>query len=251
MPEASPEFGIELVPDIGQRHDVWSKLLVGAGVIALARAGGAINPDLSIRDYLPEPFDVPDHIGNLGGLSLVLLPFMRGYMRGGHERATTREIFDRETKRTAIMMGGLVVAANVVGEVVGYGPTSTPDPLDFVYGLAGGYLLYRNLKPEFMPESEVDTIIDLAIDCRNEGYEFDEEDRQYVGMYVGFKKRINELRDKFTAARNKPTPAVATPTTAPVQNRSAVRASASRKGSKKPTNKSIHQGRYTPPKNKR
>lgn len=78
MSEKSQEFGIEIAREPFFSNDLYNNTLKGLALIALARAPGLFNPDLSIRDYKPEPFDVPDHVGNIAGMLLFAFPFMRG-----------------------------------------------------------------------------------------------------------------------------------------------------------------------------
>lgn len=227
MPEQSEEFGIELAQDALVGNDRYSNTLKALAVVALARAPGFFNPDLSIRDYIPEPFDVPDHIGNIAGMCLFAFPFIRGWQKASHETATTREWYEKDVRKTAKMIGAVAILANLGGELIGYGGLSTPDPIDFAYGLAGGYIYYKASKPKFLPEKDIDEIAQYDTDDIKD--QLDEKDRFIIEKYSTFKDKINQLKSNL---KPKPQP------TKPKQKDG-------KKGIKPHGNK-----RYTPPKQK-
>ncbi len=89
-----------------------------------------------VRDHLPEPFDVPDHLGNVGHS---LVPgFVAGLAAGKlytyFERSNSEDEAWRKTRIVKGMAGFCVgLAINVWAEAK-TGHSLTPDPIDVVYG---------------------------------------------------------------------------------------------------------------------
>lgn len=90
------------------------------------------------------------------------------------------------------MIGAVTILANAAGELMGYGGISTPDPIDFAYGLAGGYIYYKATKPTFIPEEEVDEIAKFNTD--EVKVHLDEKDRFIVEKYSAYKEKITNLK---------------------------------------------------------
>lgn len=124
-------------------------------VTSAVRAGTLLHESVpDIRDKLPEPFDVPDHIGNTA-VTIFLISVALNEVWGKSPRLATPEKFKQVKNVAAVAAGTIAVGANVVAENVGYGPKSTSDPIDFAYGVLGGYLAYRLTKPGYLTPAEV------------------------------------------------------------------------------------------------
>lgn len=151
----SNEFGVTLP----QRP--WSlsttPIITGMALASVSRIGGMINDSWDVRNHLPEPFDIPDHVGNAAVTFLLMDKVITG-IHGKEPQALTEDERHRILRRTAVAVGTLSIAANVVGEVIGYGPGSTPDAVDFAYGLMGGVLAYYAKKPGYVPSETVNAI---------------------------------------------------------------------------------------------
>lgn len=119
----------------------------------------------NLRNYLPEPFDFPDHIANMGGTLWLTTAAARVYWRNKEALETPAES-KRKIKRFAALIGGLAVAANFVGEYLP-DPNSTSDHLDFIYGLLGGYIAYQTQKPTILSPKQVDAIEDMELNSDN------------------------------------------------------------------------------------
>lgn len=125
-------------------------------VLALTRGVNLFtNNAYDLRGHLPDPIDLPNHIGNTALTIGLLAPLMYGFDDGLRIKPATPEQLQTRNRRAAYTIGALAVTANIVGETVGYGSISTPDFYDFVYGLAGGALLYRWTKPAYIPPERV------------------------------------------------------------------------------------------------
>lgn len=109
------------------------------------------------RDVLPEPVDIINHIGNLS-ISFVLANHLSHSYWGKRQSLATPESYKRQRKIIAATIGGVAIAANAYAEKYGYGPISTPDPLDFVYGCIGGYLAYKVGLPRYAQPEVLDFI---------------------------------------------------------------------------------------------
>ncbi|MEX1995487.1 MAG: hypothetical protein WD887_01795 [Candidatus Saccharimonadales bacterium] len=112
-----------------------------------------------VRDVLPEPVDVFNHIGNLS-VSFVLANHMAHSYWGTGLKLAAPERFKRQRNVIAAVIGGIALAANAYAEKYGYGPVSTPDPLDFVYGCIGGYLGYKVGLPRYIRPDLVNEIVE-------------------------------------------------------------------------------------------
>lgn len=123
--------------------------IMGAIVlVAASRVPEALGVvDFSVRDHLPEPVDIPDHIGNMAPTAAIIWHFSHGYWNKKNQLETD-ENFEKRRKILALAAGVITVAANVFAETIGYGPASTPDTLDFAYGIAGGAIAYSVSKPK-------------------------------------------------------------------------------------------------------
>lgn len=109
------------------------------------------------RNALPEPVDIANHIGNLS-ISFCLANEMARHYWGKMAALKTPEAFAASKKRIAIGVGALAVTANAFAETFGYGPASTPDTLDFVYGCLGAYIGYKVRSPHYLEPETVDYI---------------------------------------------------------------------------------------------
>lgn len=89
-----------------------------------------------VRDHLPEPFDVPDHLGNVGH-SLVpgfLAGLAAGKLYTYFERNNSEDEAWRKTRIVKGMAGfcvGLAINAWAESKT---GHSLTPDPIDMIYG---------------------------------------------------------------------------------------------------------------------
>lgn len=201
QPPTTTEFGIEIAPDIFDRRDKWNYMLMGALAIGVARFPEALNPDLSIRNFLPEPIDVPDHIGNVAAMGTFVFAAFRGWLRASDGHAKTREWFNKDLRRTQIFIGSVTLAANAFGELVGYGSYSTPDPLDAAYGLAGGYIFYRACKPEFLPETEIDRVLAVGEDLGEDVEKLEPQYQEVLTRFGAYKQHINALRERIRTTK--------------------------------------------------
>lgn len=131
--------------------------IIAMGVVSATRALGGAYEQLDTKNILPEPFDVPDHIGNTA-VSFILLTRFANMYWGKDLQPATLEKYEHKRKMFAGYMGGLAVAANLFAETVGYGQISTPDPIDFVYGCAATFLAYKAKKPSFVPPTFIERI---------------------------------------------------------------------------------------------
>lgn len=161
--ENENQFGVAFPQHTWGNHTM--PIILGLAAISATRLSGMINESLSTRDLLPEPFDIPDHAGNLG-LTFIIADQIAKKAHGTEPIACTEEELARTQKKLAIVLGVVSVAANIFAEKVGYGSTSTPDPIDFAYGLMGGVLAFYARKPNFLDKGTVNTLL-----------EFEEEDR--------------------------------------------------------------------------
>jgi len=136
---------------LGEQTGAYSrKAIASFSVMALvcaSRVPEAFGVDFSVRDHLPEPIDIPDHIGNMG-MTANIIGLLSHLYWNKKNQLETDENFDKRRKKLALTAGVITVAANVFAEKIGYGPTSTPDTLDFVYGIAGGAIAYSVSKPK-------------------------------------------------------------------------------------------------------
>lgn len=126
--------------------------------IAAVCAARIISPN--IKNVLPEPVDVPDHIGNLGPTFGYASVFAQGFWKnkGREMYAEPERQSNRDKKAFAAILGVVVVGVNVAAEKIGFGSISTPDYLDFAYGCAGGYLAYRFSVPKTISAEDVSEI---------------------------------------------------------------------------------------------
>lgn len=207
------------------------KVLVGLGLLSIARVPAAFNEDLSIRDYLPEPFDVPDHIGNVVGTVAVTALFMHGFRRGERKNEDYPATTDLAHKRTRRALAGITaviaVAANTLAETVGYGSGSTSDPIDFAYGVAAGYLAYKSEATNFVPEGTIRATKQSLEEFKKE-YPDDHQLDYLEPILNGQISKMDALKAKFTAKRHVSTSAISSHKKPVTQNK-----------------------RYTPPKAKR
>ena len=128
------------------------------GAVALTRGVNLVtNNAYNLRGHLPDPIDIPNHIGNSAVTVALLASFMQGF-DGRRPKPATPEQIQARNRRAAYTIGAIAVTANVLGETVGYGSISTPDFYDFLYGLAGGALVYRWTKPAYIPPETVKTL---------------------------------------------------------------------------------------------
>lgn len=150
---AAGHYGIEL-PRAGINKLTPKQMGFVAFVTAVSLAR-VVSP--SIRDVLPEPIDAPDHIGNFGPTMAIALHFSDGFWKKSKAQAMTPAEHHRRRRIYAGVVGVMTVAANVVAEKFGYGPISTPDEIDFVYGCLGGFAAYRLMRPDYIKPEDVAT----------------------------------------------------------------------------------------------
>jgi hypothetical protein len=154
MGEDNPQRDEGLILPVPHFKQSDTKWLVPFGVVSLSRIFAQIHPSLDTRNILPEPVDLPNHVGNAAVTFVLLERVANGYWGKEPEVATPQQ-FEASRKRFAVAIGVLTVISNVVAEKVGYGPTSTPDLLDFVYGCIGGALAYKAKRPDYLSPSDV------------------------------------------------------------------------------------------------
>lgn len=153
---ASSDYGI-LLPEKSFKNSLLP-IIIGATAISLARIPGAFNESLSIRNRVPEPFDVPDHIGNF----ILTFGFIAHFVHSASVDKPTAielETYKKKRKLVAIVAGTISIAANIYAEKIGYGSFSTQDPLDFAYGLMGGALAYYSAQEKYISGEEVDEMM--------------------------------------------------------------------------------------------
>lgn len=152
------------------------------GVVAMASVSAArlveYFSDYKVRDWLPEPLDVPDHVGN-SSLTFTMTSILVAGFYGRRMEAVTDEDAIRRRGVVIAAAGVLAVGANAFGELIGYGSASTPDALDFAYGILGGALGYAATRPRH-----------LDANTTNEVYESTENDNT--------RRLIDRLRAKRT-----------------------------------------------------
>jgi hypothetical protein len=152
-PEAQSNFGVMLPRPSWAYSDL--KYILPLAALTATRIPEAFGIDF--RDKVPEPFDVIDHVGNTALTFVIVDTMASGYMGKNPEAMTPKE-YERKRRFLAAGVGLTTVALNVLAEKVGYGPTSTPDYLDFIYGCLGGVLAYKIRKPNYISPAEVDVI---------------------------------------------------------------------------------------------
>ncbi|HEX5797878.1 MAG TPA: hypothetical protein VFX79_00850, partial [Candidatus Saccharimonadales bacterium] len=116
---------------------------------AVSRLPAFIDPDtkLNTRDLLPEPLDIGDHIGNTALTFALTMHFANAYWGRSKQYLETDKEFEKKRKFFTVAVGAGTLVANTLGELVGYGSISTPDAVDFAYGLAGGLFAYKATMP--------------------------------------------------------------------------------------------------------
>lgn len=133
--------------------------IIGMASVAISRGSDKFLGLPSVRDRLPEPLDLPDHIGNTGMTFAILYPFLASF-NGTFDKkngmtAQTKNEYKHRRAITIATAGTLSVAANVFAETVGYGSISTPDITDFFYGLLGGVLAYQATKRSYISPEDL------------------------------------------------------------------------------------------------
>jgi hypothetical protein len=154
-PNIEPPMGI-MMPPHGYRDGAY-KVIAPMVAISGSRLLPLIHQGLDARNHLPEPFDLPDHVGNMAVTFVLASRMMNGFWGQEIELVSPREQEARR-KRIAVAVGLTSVAANVVDEVIGYGSASTPDVIDFAYGLVGGWLAYKFKAPDYVTPEEIEAI---------------------------------------------------------------------------------------------
>lgn len=101
-----------------------------------------------LSGVLPEPFDILQHSTNTTLTFMYVGLAAIGLQLWGRGRSMTKNTFNTTRRAVAAAAGGITIAANLYGEVVGYGPESSADPADFAFGLFGGLLAWHYSKPK-------------------------------------------------------------------------------------------------------
>lgn len=197
--ESSPAESEELGIYIPVAKHSWNRLatpiITVTALVAAARFPSYLGYGPSIRDRLPEPIDMPDHVGNMALTFTILDTAAKTYF-GRERNALTEEEYKRKTRKAAIGIGALAVAANVFAEKVGYGSVSTPDNLDFVYGLFGGALAYYANKPRFVSPETTQYIL--------ENPNTKDEVKKEVGKLILRRLQKDKSNDPETSSTVKP-----------------------------------------------
>jgi hypothetical protein len=134
---------------------------------------------IDLRDSLPEPWDVSDHIANAMwtvGLVGTTLHYASHRMAARNDTTTrasgyafevnTREKYAERKQKLAITAATLAIGLNLFAENRAFlDGATTGDSTDFVYGLVGGLLAYATTKPRFL---DPDTSNELITSLPNE-----------------------------------------------------------------------------------
>ena len=110
---------------------------LGASML-LAAAYAALN---GVRNILPEPFDVPSHVGNVAGsyvVGQITGIVVGGAYDGAHETpGTARRMTTVAGACAGMLMNTLFETKLGVSITQGILTPSTPDMIDLAYGIAG------------------------------------------------------------------------------------------------------------------
>ncbi len=169
---------------------------IGAMLVASGTRIASVVSELEFRNILPEPLDLPDHVGNTAVTFAFLSYFANGFW-GKELEAVSPENFERRRKGYALAMGSLTVAANVFAETIGYGKASTPDILDFAYGCLGGWLTYKAKKPDYLDPEVVQHGL--------QAYESGNPYRQVMEEALA-KKRLSQVQARSVIEKTKDEP---------------------------------------------
>lgn len=175
---SQPELGVIETPSP-------LKLIAAASgpvaMMAYARSESLLSDTAGFRNVLPEPFDVANHVANMGWTAAVVgltLSSMAHAMAGYSDRLKTgigRSIelsteadYAKRKRFLAATAGALALAANFIGESNAiFGDLATSDPVDFAYGLLGGLIAYAATRPKFVSPEETRATFD-ALPATNE-----------------------------------------------------------------------------------
>ena len=148
-PEVNPD-DLGITSTVTLFRDSYGPAVWAVTLAAVSRVPAFVNPDtdFNTRDLLPEPIDIGDHVGNTALTLALTAHFANAYWGRGKQYLETDEEFERKKKVFTAAVGVGTVLANTLGELVGYGSVSTPDAVDFAYGLAGGLLAYKATMPQ-------------------------------------------------------------------------------------------------------
>lgn len=144
--------GFEPDPTARTSHlDIYKTPLRGAGWIAASAfqlAAAANLPWELPRNHIPEPFDVPDHITNLGG-SLFYGAFAARLAMGTISRFTASPERAKQVTVSLAALGALVVNSIVESK---HGLQAMPqDWTDVAYGTIGGAIGATYVDPGYKP----------------------------------------------------------------------------------------------------
>ncbi len=213
--ETRSELGIMAPNPSWKASDM--KYILPTMALSALRVPEAFGFGPSTRDRLPEPFDAVDHVGNTA-LTFVLMDRVAKGIMGDSLQAMTEGEFKKRRRVLAGTVGALTVLANVFAEKVGYGPSSTPDYLDFVYGLAGGALAYKVRRGNYISPEDVDIL-------RHEN-EPDDEVVRVVNEVIARRQPIVQETEENTTTES-------TELTSPTVKNSGITTSRSTRSSKK------------------
>lgn len=99
-----------------------------------------------VAKYIPDIINPIYHSGNSGVTAVLLGIFLNQY-RKKEQGIMTAEGFIKNNKTAAIIAGLGGISLNAIGEVVGYGPRSTADKYDFLWGMLGAYAAFQMTIP--------------------------------------------------------------------------------------------------------
>lgn len=204
-------LGIETRQEHEHGISPWEAGLLGVVGVGMIRFAELADPALTLRDKLPEPIDFMDHIGNPAALTSLGLGTAHVYSIYRDEKVVTEQDQKKHNRRFAVMVGLGTVAANTYGEIVGYGYPSTPDPIDFAYGLLAGIAIYKVGKTDFKSEEVVDEQFDMYKEkveelegdssddgmCHYERMSMLSKMRRKMYKFMRYKEKIDEHKSKF------------------------------------------------------
>lgn len=159
IPEAANNEGLTLPARL---MDATQAKVFGLMVLASSTRAGSKFGIVETRGQIPEPFDIVNHSGNLTVTYAVATAASKMFWSNKKPRLEAPEDF---SKRRRILAGGVAagaIALNSYAELVGYGSASTPDTIDFAYGMLGAYVGYKVVRPKYITPETIAYVDSIA-----------------------------------------------------------------------------------------